>query len=61
MVSIFYRNGDLACVSALLEACPETIHMTDFRLQNCLHFAAAYGHISVAKYLLEQGAAVDSR
>jgi len=55
------ENGDLACVQALLEACPDTIHMTDFRLQNCLHFAATHGHISVAKYLLEQGAAVDSR
>ncbi|KAL9957506.1 hypothetical protein ACROYT_G039145 [Oculina patagonica] len=55
------ENGDLPCVRALLEACPDSIHATDFRLQNCLHFAAVKGLISVAKYLVDQGAAVDSR
>ena len=55
------RKGDLSCVRVLLEACPESIHSTDFRLQNCLHFAASHGHFSVVKYLLDQGAAVDSR
>ncbi|XP_022804425.1 transient receptor potential cation channel subfamily A member 1-like isoform X2 [Stylophora pistillata] len=35
--------------------------MTDFRLQDCLHFSACHGHLEVTKYLLDQGAAVDSR
>ncbi|KAJ7386254.1 hypothetical protein OS493_010658 [Desmophyllum pertusum] len=55
------ENGDLPCVRVLLEACPDSIHATDFRLQNCLHFSASHGHLSVVKYLVDQGAAVDSR
>ena len=58
---LLFRYGDLSCVRVLLEAYPDSIHCTDFRLQNCLHFAACHGHVTVVKYLLDQGAAVDSR
>lgn len=57
----FFRNGDLSCVRILLEACPDSIHATDFRLQSCLHFGASHGHFGLVKYLLEQGAPIDSR
>ena len=45
----------------LLERNPDSLHTSDYRFRVPLHYAAIEGHIEVVKFLLDQGANVDSR
>lgn len=56
-----FRSGNLACVRALLQANPKSLHGVEYRLRTALHFAAYEGHLHLVKFLLDNGANPDQR
>ena len=56
-----FRSGNLACVRALLQANPKSLHSVEYRLRTALHFAAYEGHLHLVKFLLDNGANPDQR
>ena len=56
------RNGDVAVVSALLDAHPEKLHDRAKPYEwSLLHFAAQHGHLDAVDLLLKRGLDVNSR
>lgn len=54
------HQGDLAAVTALVQANPQLVNATSERLGTPLHFAADGGYDDVAAFLLDQGADINA-
>ena len=55
------RNGNLEGVQTVLKHNPDWINSTDERGSTPLLLTTYYGHLTIAKYLLESGAKVDAQ
>ena len=53
------RDGDASQVATLVEMDASLIHATDDEHNRPLHYAAARGHLDIARKLLDAGADVD--